>query len=583
MSLARRALLLTALPVLVIVCGTFFALDTLVRRLVAADLSGSLAESHALLKAERLAGEERTRQALAVLAESTGLKAGLLLRRELDQAGALTSADDRRQMEETLREQVRYLRQTLNFDLYILLDAQDTVLASHPEVKEFTPATPMVEHAGAFYQMVTVPVTRDDETVGFVAVGSRLHLDHPPALLLRRGRLVASGVADMTAPPADEPSQLAAVGRTWVASYDRRGDYTLVNLREVDSVLRPALESQRIVLALAAALLLAGCFAVSYVGAKELSRPLRNLSGMLERTSWEGELPSSFPDDGRIAEVAQLSRSFETASGAIRLSRARLEEAYVDFMGAIAEALDARDAYTAGHSRRVADYGVCIARAIGLPEADVERIRLGGMLHDIGKIGVPDRILHKHERLTDEEFAAIKEHPAIGKRILERIGRFEPYLPAVELHHENHDGTGYPYGLRGDAIPLDARILHVADAYDAMTSDRPYRQRMPEDRVRRILRECAGTQFDPAIVDIFLNVRPEVLAGISNDLEKLSHAITDSSNHRVPGDGMLDTPARPGGHGRTAHSRASVGESDGDRPFRHSPADVAGDARVRTE
>jgi putative nucleotidyltransferase with HDIG domain len=210
----------------------------------------------------------------------------------------------------------------------------------------------------------------------------------------------------------------------------------------------------------------------------------------------------------------------------VNASQEALEAAYVNFMGTLAEALDARDPYTAGHSRRVADYSVRIARAMGMDEAEMETLRIGAMLHDIGKIGVPDRILHKHEKLTDEEFSIIQQHPVTGKRILERIGRFEMYWPIVELHHENHDGSGYPHGLKREEIPLAARIVHVADAYDAMTSDRPYRQRMPEDKVRRILSECAGTQFDPVVTEVFLNIRIEVLTAISVDLEKLSHAIT---------------------------------------------------------
>lgn len=170
---------------------------------------------------------------------------------------------------------------------------------------------------------------------------------------------------------------------------------------------------------------------------------------------------------------------------------------------------------------------------MGVNESEMETLRIGAMLHDIGKIGVPDHILHKHEKLTDAEFAIIQQHPVTGKRILERIGRFEQYWPIVELHHESHDGSGYPHGLKGDQIPLAARIVHVADAYDAMTSDRPYRQRMPEEKVRRILSECAGTQFDPVVTEVFLNIRIDVLTAISVDLEKLSHAITvfqDSAN-----------------------------------------------------
>ena len=137
----------------------------------------------------------------------------------------------------------------------------------------------------------------------------------------------------------------------------------------------------------------------------------------------------------------------------------------------------------------------------------------------------------KDGRLTDDEFAAIKKHPEIGVRILERIGAFQGYLAAVGLHHENHDGSGYPHGLGGEAIPLDARIVHVADAYDAMTSNRPYRHRMPEQKVRGILRECGGTQFDPAVIAAFFACP---IDSTSATLEKLHNAITNSGNSTGP-------------------------------------------------
>jgi HD-GYP domain-containing protein (c-di-GMP phosphodiesterase class II) len=134
----------------------------------------------------------------------------------------------------------------------------------------------------------------------------------------------------------------------------------------------------------------------------------------------------------------------------------------------------------------------------------LEEIRIGALLHDIGKIGVPDHVLQKPSRLTMEEFNLVKQHPEIGRRILEEVSGFAPYLDAVELHHENWDGTGYPHGQRGEQTPLAARIIHVADAYDAMTTDRPYRRGMSDDQARGILATCAGTQFDPHVAHAFL-------------------------------------------------------------------------------
>jgi putative two-component system response regulator len=135
------------------------------------------------------------------------------------------------------------------------------------------------------------------------------------------------------------------------------------------------------------------------------------------------------------------------------------------------------------------------------------------MLHDIGKIGIPDEILQKPGPLTPQEFDVIKNHPQIGKRILEGVAIFRAYLPIVELHHENPDGTGYPFGLRGDAIPLGARIVHVVDAFDAMTSNRTYRRAMSSARAQEVLRRFAGTQFDAAIVEVFLRLLGANLVG----------------------------------------------------------------------
>jgi len=184
------------------------------------------------------------------------------------------------------------------------------------------------------------------------------------------------------------------------------------------------------------------------------------------------------------------------AAGSILESHQNLESAYVEFVETMAQALDARDTYTAGHSHRVSEYSVAIAQAMGLASESVEMIRIGAELHDIGKIGIPDHVLQKPGRLSPQEFDLIKQHPQIGKRILEKVGRFDRYLPIVELHHENHDGTGYPYGLKDDGIPIEARIVHVADVYDAITSDRAYRRAMTRTQVFELLERGTGTQFD---------------------------------------------------------------------------------------
>jgi HD-GYP domain-containing protein (c-di-GMP phosphodiesterase class II) len=172
----------------------------------------------------------------------------------------------------------------------------------------------------------------------------------------------------------------------------------------------------------------------------------------------------------------------------------------------MAQVLDARDPYTAGHSIRVGSYAYAIARAMDVPAMEAENIRIAAQLHDIGKIGIPDAVLQKAGRLTVEEYGLVKLHPQIGRRILEKMGKFQVFLPVVELHHENHDGTGYPYKLAGDRIPLAARIVHVADAFDAMVTHRHYRKALPLREAIRELRVNAGTQFDPVITLVMLKI-----------------------------------------------------------------------------
>jgi diguanylate cyclase (GGDEF)-like protein len=170
---------------------------------------------------------------------------------------------------------------------------------------------------------------------------------------------------------------------------------------------------------------------------------------------------------------------------------------------ALAATVDAKDHYTYGHSRKVSEYSVAIAEALGLPQDRVATIRAASLLHDIGKVGIPDSILSKEGPLTDEEWEPVKIHPKLGVEILRHIIDLVNCLPAILHHHEHYDGKGYPSGLKGDSIPLEGRILAIADAYDAMTSPRPYREQLSAQQALGELRRCAGTQFDPELVELF--------------------------------------------------------------------------------
>jgi HD-GYP domain-containing protein (c-di-GMP phosphodiesterase class II) len=176
--------------------------------------------------------------------------------------------------------------------------------------------------------------------------------------------------------------------------------------------------------------------------------------------------------------------------------------------------IDAKDAYTGGHSDRVAMISKRIALQMGLPEAECEKVYMAGLLHDIGKIGVPDGVLGKTERLTDEETAIVRQHPAIGVEILKHLTPLRYVLPGVLHHHESLDGQGYPHGLAGEQIPMMSRIIAVADSYDAMVSDRTYRKGMATEKAVSILRQGAGTQWDGQVIDAFLIALPKIYSDI---------------------------------------------------------------------
>lgn len=203
---------------------------------------------------------------------------------------------------------------------------------------------------------------------------------------------------------------------------------------------------------------------------------------------------------------------FEAAAGFIASyleNVALYEEQRRLFMGtlqALTASIDAKDRYTRGHSERVAHVASALAREIGLSEEEAERIRIAGLVHDVGKIGVPEAVLTKQGRLNDAEFDAIKRHPQIGYGILQDIPTLQDVLPGVLHHHERWDGRGYPSGLSGEQIPLQARIIAVADTFDAMSSTRSYRPAMPREKVLAELQRCAGTQFDPALIPAFLRL-----------------------------------------------------------------------------
>lgn len=206
---------------------------------------------------------------------------------------------------------------------------------------------------------------------------------------------------------------------------------------------------------------------------------------------------------------ADLELEVKKKTQEIAAQHEKLEKISMQIVKALSGAVDAKDTYTNGHSLRVAEYSKEIARRAGLPKETQDDIYMMGLLHDVGKIGVPDAIINKPAHLTEDEFTVIRNHPVMGARILKNIRDFPKLITGARWHHERYDGKGYPDGIVGEEIPLEARIIAIADAYDAMSSRRSYRDVLPQETVRLEIEKGKGTQFDPEMTEIALSIIDE--------------------------------------------------------------------------
>jgi putative nucleotidyltransferase with HDIG domain len=245
---------------------------------------------------------------------------------------------------------------------------------------------------------------------------------------------------------------------------------------------------------------------VGYFFAIGISGPVRSLAASSRAIS-RGEFHQRSPVRG-ASEISELAENFNKMAGDIEEYIEKLKEAAEEnrelFIGSIrmlAAAIDEKDPYTRGHSGRVAKYSQIIGRELGLPADDLDKLRIAALLHDVGKIGVDDRVLKKPGSLTPEEFELMKQHTVKGANIMRPVSQLKEMLPGIELHHEHIDGRGYPYGLSGPQIPTMARIIGVADTLDAMTTNRPYQTAMDLDYALGRIKALAGSKFDPAIVN----------------------------------------------------------------------------------
>ncbi len=254
---------------------------------------------------------------------------------------------------------------------------------------------------------------------------------------------------------------------------------------------------------------IAGASAILLLMRQEIG-PLRRLAKTISGMAERGELQSDFPSAGGNGEVLRIEQTIRRLLGSLEESQTERERSYVEALGAVVAAADARDHETAGHSFRVAHYALALAKRLGLEGEELKAIEWGGLLHDVGKMAVPDEILRKVGPLSDHEWTIMRQHPGWGFEMLADI-RFlqRTALQIVYSHHERWDGEGYPTGLVGEEIPLAARIFAVVDTYDAITSDRPYRRAGTHASAVMELERVAGRQLDPRLVEEFRRI-PEL-------------------------------------------------------------------------
>jgi putative nucleotidyltransferase with HDIG domain len=535
--LATRALVAAFATVAVVLAAVLGLISVDVRQRVRASVSASLDSGQQMAA---LVEDRRRNELLAtvsILAESPTLKAALdTWQSELEQ-GEGTEAE----LIATVQREADKIAIRVDTDVLALLDVEGHIVASagrhagswlpgtklrprHPEdADEF-----VARVASGAFRVIGVPLRFDSAVIGSLELGRAIdgtyaqelaELVRGESVILIDDRVVASTLpAEVTAAlesqasgPSESSSQMTLAGE----SYAVRHVYDIppakfLTLASIDAAARAetAAALSRLTWIGGAALVLAAVG--SYWLAQALTRPIDQLSASVNAMTDLGRFDAPLPATGTSRELDALTGTFNDLIRALGEAEAQTQAAYLGAIRALAAALDARDPYTAGHSERVSALAVAIGKVIDLPDADLDTLRLGALLHDIGKIGVPDEILGKPTALTTQEFELIRAHPVIGARILRSIPFLAAHLPIVELHHERPDGRGYPYGLCGEAIPLAARIVHVADAYDAITSARAYRSgRLPHEAIAELQRGL-GTDFDAVSVQALIKALPSL-------------------------------------------------------------------------
>jgi putative nucleotidyltransferase with HDIG domain len=385
-----------------------------------------------------------------------------------------------------------------------------------------------VSNPSGVFQFASSPLTLQENMIGTLQLARALDdryarelsaLSGTPTLIASGDRIIATtlpqDVTHALAPTALRTLPSAAIVDLGGSEYAIKllfqdGEAKVYALDSIAASTRvPMQNALRAVLIIAIGAFALAAFASLWL-AQTISRPIDELSKSLSEMSSSRDFDNPVKPTGFSLEVDTLTQTFNEMMRSVSDAEAATQSAYVGAIRALALALDARDPYTAGHSERVGVFAVAIGRQLHLDDEQLEILRLGSLLHDIGKIGISDAVLRKPGALTAEEYELIKEHPSVGARILRSIHFLAPHVPIVEFHHERPDGQGYPHRLQGEEIPLLARIVHVADAFDAMTSARAYRRARAASEALRELWRCSGTQFDSDVVQALATAAPKI-------------------------------------------------------------------------
>jgi putative nucleotidyltransferase with HDIG domain len=538
--LLARTLAVAFVTVAVILSVVFIVLMVDARDRVRATEIEKLAVAERVFTSLEARRQQEQLAAISTLAENPTLKAALDTYFTESRFAGL-SPEQEVSLRGTVAVEAEKLAALTRADALAVVDREGRVFVSAGRSRESWPRDePLAQPAGSptFQAVVALPrgafrvsgaaLRLVDRDIGALVLGTSLDARYARQLSALSGAdvVVAVGgvVVASTLPPhvtADLRSNtLDALGEIRVLAgqeYATRllvesGPAQIFTLASIDAAAQTAERDALMALGTVAL----GGFVLAALGslwlARLLTRPIDRLSGEIAMITAARDFSRMLPSTGTSRELDALAQAFNELLKGITAAEAETRSAYVGAIRALAAALDARDPYTAGHSERVSDLSLQIGQQMQLSEAELDVLRLGALLHDIGKIGISDAVLRKPAQLTPAEFEQIKRHPALGARILRPVPFLAPHLSIVELHHERPDGTGYPFGLRGTDIPLAARIVHVADAFDAMTSARAYRPARGALEAIAELQRHSGTHFDPASVDALIAALPVRMA-----------------------------------------------------------------------